>query len=318
MMTHALPSVQNIEAFRAWRADASQGLSAALDIARSHGLPHADPHLFATGTNLVVALDDGLILKIFPPFLRSQFVSECLSLSLLRGRLGVPIPEIVFEGERDQWPYLVITRLPGILGTRAWPVLPEDQKERVLFQIGETIAEVQRVPLGELSGIEPRWDRFIHQQIAGCRARHRCLGLPRKYLDGLDDILRDAATLVPLDAPPVILTGEYIPENLLLSHESGGWRLSGLIDFGDVMTGWGEYDLLGPSAFMTAGLPGRVRSLFSGFGYSSADINPTVKRRLMALLMLHRASDPVRHICIEDWQEKARDLLELQELLWPT
>ena len=23
-------------------------------------------------------------------------------------------------------------------------------------------------------------------------------------------------------------------------------------DFGDVMTGWGEYDLLGPSAFMTA------------------------------------------------------------------
>jgi hygromycin-B 7''-O-kinase len=317
MMMHALPSVQTIEGFRAWRTDASRCLSAALDIARSHGLPHADPHLFSTGTNLVVALDDALILKIFPPFLRSQFVSERLSLSLLRGRLGVPIPQIVFEGEREQWPYLIITRLPGILGTQAWPTLAEDQKQRVLLQIGETIAEVQRVPVGELSGIEPRWDKFIHQQIAGCRARHQRLGLPRKYLDGLDDILRDAATLVPLDAPPVILTGEYIPENFLLSRESMGWRLSGLIDFGDVMTGWGEYDLLGPSAFMTAGLPGRVRSLFSGFGYSSADVNPTVKRRLMTLLLLHRGSDPVRHICIEGWQEKTHDLLELQELLWP-
>lgn len=316
-MLHSLPAVQDIAAFLAWRADTSQCLAAALDIARSHGLPHADPHLFSTGTNLVVALDDGLILKLFPPLLRSQFVSERLSLSLLHGRLGVPIPEIVSEGERDQWPYLVITRLSGILGTQAWPALPEDQKERVLAQIGATIAEVQRVPVGELSRIEPRWDQFTSQQIRGCRARHQRLGLPRKYLDGLDDILRDAAALIPLDAPPVILTGEYIPENFLLSRESAGWRLSGLIDFGDVMTGWGEYDLLGPSAFMTAGLPRRVRSLFEGFGYSIADINPTLKRRLMALLLLHRFSDPVRHICIEDWQEKADDLFELQELLWP-
>jgi hygromycin-B 7''-O-kinase len=314
---HSLPALQDFETFQAWRADASQCLPAALDIARSHGLPHADPQVFSTGTNLVVGLDDRLILKIFPPSLRSQFVSERMALAQLRGRLSLPIPEIVLEGERDGWPYLVITRLSGILGTQAWPVLPEDQKERVLAGIGETIAEVQRVPVGDLSGIEPRWDRFIARQIEGCRARHARLGLPPKFLDGLDDILRDAAALIPLDAPAVILTGEYIRENFLLSSEGGSWRLSGLIDFGDVMTGWGEYDLLGPSAFMTAGMPRRVRSLFAGFGYSQADIDFRMKRRLMALMLLHSASDPVSHICIEGWQRKAADLFELQELLWP-
>jgi hygromycin-B 7''-O-kinase len=314
---HSLPSLSNFETFQAWRADASQCLPAALDIARSHGLPHADPQIFSTGTNLVVGLDHRLILKIFPPLLRSQFVSERSALAQLRGHLGVPIPEIVLEGERDGWPYLVITRLSGILGTQAWPVLPEDQKERVLAEIGQTIAEVQRVPVGDLSRIEPRWDRFIAKQIEGSRARHARQGLPPKFLDGLDDILREAATLIPLDAPPVILTGEYIPENFLLSSEGGNWRLSGLIDFGDVMTGWGEYDLLGPSAFMTAGMPRRVQSLFSGFGYSKADIDFTMKRRLMTLMLLHRASDPVSHICIEGWQQKAADLFELQELLWP-
>jgi hygromycin-B 7''-O-kinase len=314
---HSLPSVKNIEAFQAWRADVSRCLPVALDIARRHGLPHGDPHLFSTGTNLVVALDDELVLKIFPPLLRHQFVSERSSLLQLRGRLGVPIPEIVLEGERDQWPYLVITRLRGIIGTKAWLTLPEDQKERVLGQIGETIAEVQRVPLGELSSIEPRWDQFIKKQIEGCRARHERLGLPRKYLDGLNELLRDAAPLIPMNAPPVILTGEYIPENFLLSRDGAGWRLSGLIDFGDVMTGCGEYDLLGPSAFMCAGMPRRVRRLFEGFGYSDANIDPALKRRLMALLLLHRASDPVRHICIEGWQQKAGDLFGLQELLWP-
>jgi hygromycin-B 7''-O-kinase len=314
---HSLPGLQDFETFQAWRADASQCLPVALDIARSHGLPHADPQVLATGTNLVVGLDARLILKIFPPLRRSQFVSERLALAQLRGRLGVPIPEIVLEGERDGWPYLVITRLSGILGAQAWPALPEDQKERVLAGIGETIAQVQRVPVGDLSLIEPRWDRFIAKQIEGCRARHAQQGLPPKFLDGLDDILREAATLIPLDAPPVILTGEWIPENFLLNCEGENWRLSGLIDFGDVMTGWGEYDLLGPSAFMTAGMPRRVQSLFGGFGYSKADIDFTMKRRLMALMLLHRASDPVSHVCIEGWQQKAADLFELQELLWP-
>lgn len=314
---HALPHFADYASFPAFRADPAQWLPIAQDIAHSHGLTCSAPQIFSTGTNLVVGLDAPLILKIFPPFLRSQFASERAALAQLRGRLAVPIPEIVAEGERDGWPYLVITRLSGHLGADVWPGLPEDQKERVLFQIGEVIAAVQRVPPGDLVHIEPRWQPFISGQIERCRARHERLGLPRRFLAGLDDLLRDAAELIPVDAPPVILTGEYIPENFLLDREADRWRVSGLIDFGDVMTGWGEYDLMGPSAFMTAGMPRRVQSLFAGFGYAAADGTPAVKRRLMALLLLHRASDPVRHICVEGWQERAGDLVELRELLWP-
>ena len=314
----SLPDLTAFEPFRAWRSDESRWLPVALDIARSHGIGGTELQPFSTGTNLVVALDERLILKIFPPMLRRQFVSERGSLSQLRGRLSLPIPEIVYEGERDGWPYLIITRLSGILGADAWPAMAEDQKEHVLRQIGETIAQVQRVPPGELLEIEPRWHAFMRQQIAGCRARHERLGLKPKFLDGLDDLLRDAAELIPLDPPPVILTGEYIPENVLLAKDGGQWRLAGLIDFGDVKTGWGEYDLLGPSAFMAAGRPRRVCSLFDGFGYSRTDVNFAMKRRLMALMLLHHASDPIRHICIEGWQQKVDDLKQLQELIWPS
>src|ERR1700694_4633262 len=118
---HSLPSLSNFEAYQAWRADASHYLPVVLDIARSHGMPYADPHLFSTGTNIVVALDHGLVLKIFPPILRDQFISERTSLSEPPGPHRLAIPENVNGGERDQWPYLVITRLHGILGTEAWP-----------------------------------------------------------------------------------------------------------------------------------------------------------------------------------------------------
>ena len=316
-MTEPLPAFTDYEAFRPWRVDPAQWLPIARDIAGHHGLACAAPHVFSTGTNLVLALDEKLILKIFPPFLRAQFVSERSTLAQLRGRLRAAIPETVAEGERDGWPYLVFTRLQGVLGADAWPSLPEQDKERVLAEIGETIAEVQRAPIGALAGIEPDWGTFMRGQIAGCRARHERLGLPQKFIDGVDQFLRDAAALIPLDGPPVILTGEYIPENFLLSRDRDSWRLAGLIDFGDVMTGRGEYDLLGPSAFMTVGMPHRVRSLFEGFGYSAADITHDLKRRLMALMLLHRFGDPSRQICIEGWQQRAGNLHELQELLWP-
>jgi hygromycin-B 7''-O-kinase len=292
-------------------------MPAALDIARSHGLPAGAPHVFATGSNLVLALDERRILKIFPPMSKSKFVAERSALLQLCGRLSLPIPEIEVEGERDGWPYLVITRLSGVLGSEAWPSLAEAQEERVLAQIGATIAEVQRVPPGELLSIAPPWDVFMRGQIDRCRARHQRLGLPQRFLDGFDDLLRDAASLIPMEPSPVILTGEYIPENFLLGCEGDTWRLAGLIDFGDVMTGWGEYDLLGPSALMAAGRPRRVRSLFDGFGYSGADVNFALKRRLLALMLLHRASDPLRHICIANWPQKADNLVQLQELIWP-
>lgn len=313
--SQTLPALADAKSFRAFRSDPPRWLPVALDIARGHGLDTSAPHVFATGTNLVVGLGENLILKIFPPLLHAQFVSERGSLTQLAGRLHLPIPEIVAEGARDGWPYLVVTRLSGTLGSEVWPQLPEDQKERVLRQIGETIASVQRAPLGPLAEIKPRWDDLMRKQMEGCRSRHTRLGLAPKFLAGLDDLLRDAEELIPMDAPPVILTGEYIPENFLLACHDGEWSLAGLFDFGDVLAGWRDYDLLGPGAFMAAGRPGRVKSLLEGFGYAKPDY--VLKRRLMALMLLHRASDLNAHICIEGWQDKADDLVELQELIWP-
>ncbi len=85
-------------------------------------------------------------------------------------------------------------------------------------------------------------------QIEGCRARHARFGLPQKFLDGLDELLRDACGLDCAGRAAGDPHRRIYSENFLLSRDAAGWRLSGLIDFGDVMTGRGEYDLLGPRA----------------------------------------------------------------------
>jgi hypothetical protein len=86
----------SIAAFDAWRANPSEWLQIAIDVARSHSLSCDDPHVFSNGSNLVVGLDPQLALKIFPPVLRHQFVSERAALWRLHGRgcatvLGITI-----------------------------------------------------------------------------------------------------------------------------------------------------------------------------------------------------------------------------------
>ena len=116
----------------------------------------------------------------------------------------------------------------------------------------------------------------------------------------------------------MILTGEYIPENFLLSRDGADWHLAGLFDFGDVMTGRGEYDLLGPSAFMTAGMPRRVQQPVRGlwlFGrryHARAEAAADGADAAASLSAI-----PSGSICIEGWQQKAADLVELQDLIWP-
>jgi hygromycin-B 7''-O-kinase len=316
-MSAVFPGAASFEAFRAWRNNPSLWQPVIRDIAGVHRLPHDELELFPNGTNLVVALGRRHVVKLFPRMLRHQFVSERASLKALQGRLRVPTPELVAEGDHDDASYLVMTRLAGISGKEAWLLIGERQKEAVLAELGETIAEVQGVPPDGLAVLEPQWRDFLRRQIAGCKARHERLGLPRRFMAGLDGLLDYAGEHIPLDPPSVILTGEFVPENLLFTQNDGAWRLTGILDFGDVMTGFREYDLLGPSAFMCSGMPRRVRALLHGFGYADAAIDRELTRRLLALLFLHRFSNPLRQVAIVDWPEKARDLDELERLLWP-
>ncbi|MGY3463873.1 hypothetical protein ACVW0I_000744 [Bradyrhizobium sp. LM6.11] len=61
-----LPHFADAESFRAWRSTSSQWLPIALDIARSHGLDVSAPHVFSTGTNLVVGFGEKLIPENLP------------------------------------------------------------------------------------------------------------------------------------------------------------------------------------------------------------------------------------------------------------
>ncbi len=311
-----LPGPMSFELFARFRAEPERWLPVALDIARGAGLACASPHVFRDGSNLVVALDDAVVLKIFPPMLTHQWRAERGCLAALAGKLTVTTPQIVADGQRDGWHWLAMTRVAGVACEDVWPTLTEGEKDAIIGRIGRLIDEVQSTtPTDDIRALEPRWHVFVPEQLARCRARHEGLGLPARLVTGIDDYLRDATSTIPLAPRLVILTGEYIQQNFMVQRdERGQWQVSGLIDFGDAMTGFGEYDLLGPSIFMCEGRHSAVRALLDGCHLQSS---PELTRRLMTLLLLHRFSNLEAQIRIPGWQDRASSLAELERLIWP-
>jgi len=268
------------------------------------------------GSNLVAIADGNRILKVFPPFLKFQWESERLALRQLFGKISISTPELLHEGEMDGWYYLIMTKLEGESLKGIWPKLLEEEKRKKLHQIGSLIAEVHRINIGPLAELEPKWSLFISQQRKKAYARHEKLGLPIKFLEGIEHYLDENYGLIPSTFESVILTGEYTPENILVKKNGADFCIEGLIDFGDVMVGLPEYDLLGPSTFLAAGDPNRLMSLFSGYGYSEAELNSDLLKRLTSLLLMHRYSNLAAQIGIENWQERASNIEELEQLIW--
>jgi hygromycin-B 7''-O-kinase len=317
MSGFALPSSIARDAYAELRREPARWLPAMSSIASAHAPERADLRAVETGSNLIALLGDDLVIKLFPPFLAYQFESERRALRVLNGRLRTPTPAIVAESAIDDWPYLVITRLEGVALGAIWSEIAEEERRSILHAIGALIAEVQALPLGVMTELEPRWSEFIEQQARHCRERHQRLGLATHLLADIERYLAKTASVLPERSTPVILTGEYTPDNVMVVKRDGAWRISGLIDFGDARVGFGEYDLLGPGTFLAAGNPERLQRLLDGYGYGREQRTPDLSRRLMRMLLLHRHSDLGGQIALAGWRERARDLDELERLLWP-
>lgn len=296
----------------AWRA-------AVVEVCAAHGLECGDVTAFKDGSNLVAAIDERWVVKIYPPFHAYEFESERRVLAHLNAHpLPLKLPRLLAQGTRDEgWTYLVSEKLAGVLLEASWPSFTHAEKARALGKIGETMAAVHDLPVGELRSLPPEWHGFLDSQRANCRKRHAGFDVPAWFVDGVE-ALTAAWTPASDSRDHVILTGEYTPFNLLAQQDGAGWHLTGMFDLGDGMVGPREYDLLGPSMFSCEGDPRLVRALFLGYFGQAHTLNHAARMQLMALAVLHRYSNFNVQLRIPHWQGRAQSFEALAELVWPS
>ncbi len=256
------------------------------------------------------------MIKICPPLLRDQFDSERLVLKHLQHRLTVPTPVLEYQGEFEGWPYLIMSRVEGETLESVWGSLDFDNKLSLIREIGALIREVHTLGVQGLESIDSHWERFVENQSSHCVDRHRQKLLHEQLLSELPNYLAAARELLPRSITPVLLTGEYTPFNLLVKKTTNRWALIGMIDFGDCMLGFQEYDLLGPGAFLIQGDKTLLREFLLSYGFAPSDLNSKLSHRLTALMLLHRFSNLRIQLRIPDWEATVGSLKDLESLAW--
>ena len=131
------------------------------------------------------------------------------------------------------------------------------------------------------------WPEFAATRRAQCADEQRACGLPPLWADQIPGFL-DAVALP--SGPPVLLHTEIMRQHLLVSYDhEGRWRLSGLMDL--AMRGEREYEFVSVGVFAAEGDARFLARTLTSYGYDRDQLDPGLRRRLLAWGLLHRYSN---------------------------
>jgi len=289
-----LPTVTNTRDYDSLRIDPSIWPIAMQAICHRHGLPTDKLVRFGDGTDpaggssVVFAAGDHLVIKLFPPYRKSLFEAELTVAEHIYGKLSVITPEIYAHNRLDDWPYLIMSRVPGVYLSELWDALDAREQLRFTIELAEVLVQLHALPTGNLPLLDHNWPRLVAHRIETCVQRHREQEVPAYWLQQIPTYLEYAAPLYPPNFTPAIVSGDIHQYHLLATQQNGRWQLTGLFDFDDAIVGFQEYDLAAAGLFMMAGNPALLRAFLLEYGYPKADINEQLSHRFMAYTLLHR------------------------------
>ncbi|MEU1403251.1 aminoglycoside 3'-phosphotransferase/choline kinase family protein [Streptomyces sp. NPDC005728] len=275
-----LPSVETDVEWDAVVPDETVMRPGVEDLCARLGLARAPLTRFQDGSQPVYAVGDDHVLKLFPGAVAQDGVAEGRVLTHVQGRLPVPTPQVRDFGPYENgWQYVLMSRLPGENLARAWDLVPRSERERLVTEVGETLAVLHSLdpdPLGDVLG-PGDWGAFMDRQGAGAVEQQRARGLPDAWLEQIPDFL--GSVPLPRAPHPSLLHTEVMQQHFLVDPD--GWRLTGLFDFEPAMIGDRAYDFVGVGLFVTRGDPELLARLAGAYGHT---FEPS---ELLAYTLLH-------------------------------
>ncbi len=263
------------------------------------------------GESIVFLIDEKLVLKIYIP---TKNGCEREQIALEAAKTSLKIPEIYAFGEFENFKYLITTQLKGELMTREkWLKLDKREQIKILSQLAKGLKELHT---SNTTNIDFDWHKFIERQANICIERQMACGVNPKVLKSLPLFLEENLKLLPQNFAEVLLHGDVHFGNLRVLKQNGHWQISGLFDFADSLKGFREYDFLAVGLLMIQGKGDLQREFFRAFDYTDAEIDETLRKRLMLLTIFYEWSDLRRYALRLRPEAVDYSLAELERAIW--
>jgi hygromycin-B 7''-O-kinase len=285
-------------------------------LAARHGFPDEPVERFRSGANPVFDVGGQFVVKLVPCLWAHVVQRDAECLRFLADRSSLPVARILAEGTLEDWHYLVSSRLPGEQLDRVWPRLAPPEKMKLAGELGGLLRELHRVSVGALRPGGIAWAQFFDNAVATWTTRRDLDRLPIPLREDGPRFLATAGAARA--APPlVLLHGDLAPENTLVAHDGSGWRFSGLLDFGNAMTGNPLFDLTAPTVLLAPGQAVVVDKILGGYGGPDAPRAKTLRLQLMALTLIHQMADLPECLALVDGAIDCPTWQDVAERFWP-
>ena len=261
-------------------------------------------------------------IKIFPPVSRADFSKEASVLEFLSGKPLIPklLAQGTLRGDCD-FPYLVTQAVPGHALRDSRPLIPEAEGIRVASRLGLAVRDLHGLDLKSFRAFpkdESSWTRFIRKRREECLpelAKENLLS--PSLMDEIHSFLGRAEPS-PSRLPPRLLHGDITEDHVYLEEARGVWKLSGLIDFGDVEAGDPFYEW-SPLWFGTFDGKAPLFRAFLRAYEPRIPLNRLFRERAMAFSLFHRfgPSSILSQIRAASLSTQGWGLEDFLEWLWP-
>lgn len=210
---------------------------------------------------------------------------------------GIPIAELEAQGELIPgdpgwpWPYLIYEYLPGESFGEAYDRLDEACRAEFARQMGRIVKALHGLPLTGRSAFGDRLDGYanlIRSQAVTCTPRLRqWASLPPDLIAQVDSYLLPVEDLIDFSARPHLIHADLTGDHLLGFAVGRRWSTSGLIDWGDAMTGNILYELVALHLDMFRGDPVMLAAFLDTYQLPPS-YRQDFARKAMCLTLLHR------------------------------
>lgn len=252
------------------------------------------PILPEAGSNLAVVLDDAVV-KVFARRNPVWYPREVEALRALAATPEAKAPRLVAEGEATHagrvHPYLVMARLEGTPLRTVWEDLSREERRGVARELAEVVRAVHSVPVAGLVSFAASPEEWVARMRARAEFAHDHYRSEMKteLVDQIDALLKARLASIRADFTPKFLHADVVGGNVLVARRDGRWRLTGLVDYGDVEVGPVAYEWVSVCQKALRSDPELVTTFFDAYGVVSP-LRDDSRELLRLYTLLHRFS----------------------------
>lgn len=288
-------------------------LDVAKEICRRHQFAFDQITRAGGSEHIVFFIDDEFVLKIYRPF-RECFEREVKAIELVGSKTDFKIPEIIYQGTFEKFPYVLMTRVKGDLMTRVeWLEIPEKAQFEFISKLAVGLKQIHALSPDR---VENNWAEFVRDRAETFIERQIAHGVNKKVLDALPEFIEQNLKLVPTNAQTVFMHADVHFGNLGVIKTEKSLEIAGLFDFADSRRGFYEYDFLAVGVLMIQGQGNLQREFFKAYGYEEKDLDEQMRKRLMMLTMLYETADLRRYALRLKPEAVEFSLDELEKSIW--